>query len=597
MRNIYGIFLVLLLASCSNFLQEYSQDLSRVETYTDLDEVLLGDGYLPMGRIYIPNSSYRTENKYFQAVHYMSDELDVFSWDGDGDRMSIQEKMFGWHTWQREVGQAAEGNSRVAEDEDWNKAYHCINTCNMVLALIDEQKAENEREELEKMRVKGEAAFLRGLYYFTLANLYGEPYSSANLNKPAVPLKLSEVVEDKAYTTNTVKEVYDQVLEDLDLAETCLSVQETSKNHPYRADITALYLLKSRVYLYMQNWKSAYEYAQKALEKKDGLLDLNTLSNNSEDVLTKASVETIFSMGGHLLSTSIYHQKYYRSGKLINLPAYLISDELVAAFEEGDNDLRTQYYISQEDSIGGGYEYTNYAPGWVFAKVKGWKELGYKEVSDHFLFRTAEAYLNGAEAAALDGQEREACRLLQTLRDNRLVDSHPVTESGEALINLIREERQRELCLEGHRWFDLRRYMVREKYPYTKTIIHHYTKFNYEKPEYSTQYILPPNDPAYTLALPKEVLEFRNTLGINHRVARSGSDFIPDIPEIPMSEAYWAGYEAGKTAGLYDLENDSYDGWNRRISENPYDEDEDEDAYNDWRGGFSEGYDETFYGD
>ena len=41
MRNIYGIFLVLLLASCSNFLQEYSQDLSRVETYTDLDEVML----------------------------------------------------------------------------------------------------------------------------------------------------------------------------------------------------------------------------------------------------------------------------------------------------------------------------------------------------------------------------------------------------------------------------------------------------------------------------------------------------------------------------------------------------------------------------
>ena len=594
MRNIYGIFLVLLLSSCSNFLQEYSQDLSRVENYTDLDEVLLGDGYLPMGRIYTPNSSYTTENKYFQAVHYMSDELDVLSWDGGGDKLYLQEEMFGWHTWQRDVGQAAESNSRVNEDEDWNKAYHCINTCNMVLALIDEQDTENEIEELEKTRVKGEAAFLRGLYYFTLANLYGEPYSSANLNKPAVPLKLSEVIEDKDYITNTVQEVYDQVLEDLDLAEACLSVQETPKNHPYRADITALYLLKSRVYLYMQNWTSAYEYAQKALEKKDALLDLNTLEDNSTDVLTKSSVETVFSMGGHLLASSIYHQRLYRYGSLINLPVYLISDDLVAAFEEGDNDLRTQYYITQEEEIGGGYEFSGYAPGWVFAKVKGWKDFGYKEVSDNFLFRTAEAYLNGAEAAALDGQEGEARALLQKLRDHRLVDSRPINESGEALVNLIREERQRELCLEGHRWFDLRRYMVREKFPYTKTIVHHYTKFNYDAPEYSKQYVLEPNDPAYTLALPREVLEFRNTLGVNHRPARSGSDYIPDIPEAEMSDAYWEGFEAGKEAGLYDLENDSEDGWKRRKTDNPYDEDEDEDAYWDWRDGFGDGYDESY---
>ncbi|MDE5612598.1 MAG: RagB/SusD family nutrient uptake outer membrane protein [Odoribacter sp.] len=594
MRKIYGTFLVLLFASCSNFLQEYSQDLSRVETYTDLDEVLLGDGYLPMGRIYTPNSSFRIENKYFQAVHYMSDELDVFSWDGYGDRLNIQEEMFGWHTWQKDVGQATEGNSRVDEDKDWNKAYHCINTCNMVLALIDEQKTENEREELEKMRIKGEATFLRGLYYFTLANLYGEPYSSTNLHKPAVPLKLSEVIEDKNYTTNTVKEVYDQVMEDLDLAEECLSVQEAPKNHPYRADITALYLLKSRVYLYMQNWKSAYEYAKKALEKKDGLLDLNALANNNGDVLTKSSVETIFSMGGHLLSTSIYNLRYYSYGALKNLPVYLISDDLVTAFEEGENDLRTRYYIVKEDSIGGGYEYTNYAPGWVFAKVKGWKNLGYKEVSDNFLFRTAEAYLNGAEAAALNGQEGEARALLQKLRDNRLVDSRPVSESGEELVSLIRKERQRELCLEGHRWFDLRRYMVREKFPYTKTIAHHYTKFNYDEPEYSLRYILEPNDPAYTLALPREVLEFRNTLGANHRPARSGSDYIPDIPEAEMSDAYWEGFEAGKEAGLYDLENDSNDGWNRRKSENPYDEDEDEDAYWDWRDGFEDGYEESY---
>ena len=75
MKKILGIFCItLLLGSCSSFLEEYSQDLSKVESYTDLDEVLLGEAYLPVGRIWSANSMLKVENKYFQTAHYMSDE-------------------------------------------------------------------------------------------------------------------------------------------------------------------------------------------------------------------------------------------------------------------------------------------------------------------------------------------------------------------------------------------------------------------------------------------------------------------------------------------------------------------------------------------
>ncbi|MFR1240871.1 MAG: RagB/SusD family nutrient uptake outer membrane protein, partial [Butyricimonas faecihominis] len=171
MKKILGIFCItLLLGSCSSFLEEYSQDLSKVESYTDLDEVLLGEAYLPVGRIWSANSMLQVENKYFQTAHYMSDELTVFSWDDRGDINGVQDEMFGWHTWQQDVGLNAEGSSRNAEDEDWNKAYHCINICNMVIDAIDEQHAANEEQKLEKSRIKGEAHFLRALYYFTLVN-------------------------------------------------------------------------------------------------------------------------------------------------------------------------------------------------------------------------------------------------------------------------------------------------------------------------------------------------------------------------------------------------------------------------------------------
>lgn len=530
MKKILGIFCItLLLGSCSSFLEEYSQDLSKVESYTDLDEVLLGEAYLPVGRIWSANSMLKVENKYFQTAHYMSDELTVFSWDDRGDINGVQDEMFGWHTWQQDVGLNAEGSSRNAEDEDWNKAYHCINICNMVIDAIDEQHAANEEQKLEKSRIKGEAHFLRALYYFTLVNMYGKPYSPENLSAPSIPIKLSPVVEDKEYTTNTVGETYNQILKDLDEADTCL-INTTIKNRPYRADITAVYLLKSRTYLYMQNWKKAYEYAQKALAKNDNLLDLNTLSSGSGDVLTKSSPETIFSMGGHLLASSIYQQRRFSYGKWVACPVYTISDDLVSAFREGENDLRMQYYI-MKDIIGGGWDFTGYMNAWVFKKVAGWENLGYKEVSDQFLFRTAEAYLNAAEAAAYMGEEGIARTLLKALRDKQLINSTMPTESGESLVTLIREERQCELCLEGHRWYDLRRYLVCEKYPYSKTITHYYTSFDYNGPLYTKRYMLETNDPAYTLALPKEVLDFQNNLGTNHRPTRTSTDYTPEEPD------------------------------------------------------------------
>ena len=530
MKKILGIFCItLLLGSCSSFLEEYSQDLSKVESYTDLDEVLLGEAYLPVGRIWSANSMLQVENKYFQTAHYMSDELTAFSWDDRGDINGVQDEMFGWHTWQQDVGLNAEGSSRNAEDEDWNKAYHCINICNMVIDAIDEQHAANEEQKLEKSRIKGEAHFLRALYYFTLVNMYGKPYSPENLSAPSIPIKLSPVVEDKEYTTNTVGETYNQILKDLDEADTCL-INTTIKNRPYRADITAVYLLKSRTYLYMQNWKKAYEYAQKVLAKNDNLLDLNTLSSGSGDVLTKSSPETIFSMGGHLLASSIYQQRRFSYGKWVACPVYTISDDLVSAFREGENDLRMQYYI-MKDIIGGGWDFTGYMNAWVFKKVAGWENLGYKEVSDQFLFRTAEAYLNAAEAAAYMGEEGTARTLLKALRDKRLINSTMPTESGESLVTLIREERQCELCLEGHRWYDLRRYLVCEKYPYSKTITHYYTSFDYNGPLYTKRYMLETNDPAYTLALPKEVLDFQNNLGTNHRPTRTSTDYTPEEPD------------------------------------------------------------------
>jgi hypothetical protein len=75
--------------------------------------------------------------------------------------------------------------------------------------------------------------------------------------------------------------------------------------------------------------------------------------------------------------------------------------------------------------------------------------------------------------AALDRFE-EARNSLQDLRKNRFGPAAlpPILSTGAALMNTVRDERRKELCFESHRWFDLRRYAVNAKYPFSKTIRH-----------------------------------------------------------------------------------------------------------------------------
>ena len=47
MKNIIYIAILILFTGCGNFLDEYSQDLVVPKTVSDLNEVLLGNGYVP----------------------------------------------------------------------------------------------------------------------------------------------------------------------------------------------------------------------------------------------------------------------------------------------------------------------------------------------------------------------------------------------------------------------------------------------------------------------------------------------------------------------------------------------------------------------
>ena len=498
--------MLFLSTSCSDFLEEYSQDKAQIETWEDLDELLLGDGHLEP--CLFANSSADEVHNNLDILHFMSDELkESTANESSDDLLAYRTNQFAFFTWQQDTGVDDKQNYVGGDEIYWNMLYEKINTCNMVLALIDEQSATDEEDVYGKERVKGEAHFLRAAYYFLLANLYAQPYDPQTASSsPCVPIKLTEYVEDKEYRRESLSAVYAQVLDDLDQAEICLQGKErVSVYHP---DLTATYLLRSRVYLYMQNWQAAAEDASRVLARQNGLLDLHTLPEG-QDAVYRDSPETIFSMGGYLIAVAFADYETWL-GFSYNT-SWLISDDMMALFKH--DDLRTERYIGETE---------NFHQQPVLKKVNGQESAwgGYDEVSDCFLLRTPEAYFTLAEASVYLNDETTARQTLEDFLATRMETPITVTESGNELIDFIREERAREFLLEGHRWFDLRRYTVCQPYPWSKSIEHYHVYFDGVDPLYSDWYRLEPNDAAYTLPIPRAIREFQISIGNNIRPVR-----------------------------------------------------------------------------
>ena len=91
---------------------------------------------------------------------------------------------------------------------------------------------------------------------------------------------------------------------------------------------------------------------------------------------------------------------------------------------------------------------------------------------------------------------------LNELRRNRFADYDDIQSvTGEELVTLIRQERRLELCFEGHRWFDLRRYGMPS-----------FSREWWDNGKFVKRYTLEENDPSYTLPIPQAVMDLNKKL-------------------------------------------------------------------------------------
>ncbi len=497
MKKILYITVVALMTSCSGFLEEYSQDLVVPKSITDLNETILGSGYIPSHELE-ENSTGSLE----WFLNFLDDDINTIRTQRASGGISVMNNAyFGYTTWQLEVGRSYNAQGLIDDNLLWNDLYARINAANTLIHEAKEMIKLNPLEEKEGNTLIGESYFLRAQLYFLLVNLYGDAYAPSSADKKlGVPLKISHYVELGQFKRNTIKEVYDQII--FDLKESIEYFENgVETNVIYRASKEASQLLLSRVYLYTQSWEMATDVAMDMLESKKTLTNLmNVQIDTASYAISANSVELIFSQGTLNLQ-----------GKLNGEAAgFCVSRDLYNLYE--DDDMRKDIYYSvsgDKDSVALNRKYRT--------------DFHVSRVSDAYTLRVAEAYLNAAEGAALSGDEALANKYLHELKGNRIKNYLAKNYSGESLISEIRDERRRELAFEGHRWFDLRRYAVNTDYPYSKTLVRNFTVYDDDDNLKFVQcdtYELMPMDLAYTFSIPIKVLELDTDLEQNERELR-----------------------------------------------------------------------------
>lgn len=306
----------------------------------------------------------------------------------------------------------------------WVPAYRDIYYANEVLEGVANSKTISESA---RNQLTGEMLVVRALNYFCLVNLFGD-----------VPLELTTDYRVNSLMPRTpVKDVYTQLSTDLLKAKGLLSGDYPTAMRARVNKWTAAALL-ARVNLYQKDWANAEAQATAVISSGQ-----YTLEADLNSVFSQASNETIWQLANDVSNTAEAAEFVpYDPG---DIPTYVLSDFLVAAFEP--NDRRYSKWID-----------SNTVDNHIYRYPYKYKDNNYDPVTEFYVvFRLAEQYLIRAEARAEQGNIEGAVSDINIIRARAGLAGITTTDK-DSVLTAIAHEREVELfCEWGHRWCDLKR--------------------------------------------------------------------------------------------------------------------------------------------
>ncbi len=306
----------------------------------------------------------------------------------------------------------------------WGNHYIAIKNYNIAIAnclLVDDE------DELKPAAdcLEGIAKFCRASSYLTLARHFGKDYDPATAATDlCVPLVLKYDQAEKPFRA-TVKEVYNQIIQDLSDAEALLSEVVPGEVRAQVPTVDAVYALMARYYLDIEDYASAADYALTVIDSEAGYALASSsdamIAEYTNDAGTEPIVQLFASVGegavGNTLYTSVQTgndvPKYFGS-------LFVPTAKLVNAYGSGDLRLQAWFTNSMYPIFSSGNYYTE---PYVFIKYLDNPALhtGNVEEGTHAAkpLMISEMYLIAAEAYAMAGEEGDATAILNELRSAR----------------------------------------------------------------------------------------------------------------------------------------------------------------------------------
>ncbi|MEN8158430.1 MAG: RagB/SusD family nutrient uptake outer membrane protein [Bacteroidota bacterium] len=325
--------------------------------------------------------------------------------------------------------------------------------------IIDKLPAlEGTVEELEQ--IEGEARLARAIAHFDLIKSFAKAYTQSDpYSDLGVPI--IEHFEIGQPERNTIEEVYEFILDEAELAGSLMQERSAEDNSSVFLTPATADALLARVNLYMGRWNDAVHFASRVIDPRGP--EQNVLFQLAEDSASYAGMflhdegtEVIFRIG---LTSSDYDGRYigynyYNKIQEKPNPDYIPAEWVLNLYADS-SDYRLLVNFKTDSTT----------HGWDWPLV--WKYPGNPlfygqsgattNANMYKMFRLAEMYLIRAESFA--EQDKDALALIDYnyLRSNRISGYVDEDYTGEALKEAIWNERQRELCFEGHHFFDLKR--------------------------------------------------------------------------------------------------------------------------------------------
>ena len=356
---------------------------------------------------------------------------------------------------QRDFGNLA--NFNIQSNNEWTEfkwlyTYATISRCNLVIDKVPDSPSS---EENKKVWV-AEAKFLRAFAYFELAKNFG-----------GVPLVLKEIsAGDGVVNRSPIEKVYEQIEKDLMEASWDLPLKsEQSAEETGRATKGAAQAYLAKAYVYQEKWPEAMVYSDSIIKSEEYNLDdpfgdvwsVNNPKGNGSIFEIQHSFDDIYYVG---TAIPVLSRSRADGGWGFGTPSSYLEKAM-------DGDPRLPYTIIRE----GDYvdaEHPSYKTElsmnesgrtnrkyYLSNSERPPKDEHLRSALNHIVFRYADLLLLHAEIAYHNANESESLLALNQVRSR--VALPPVNGGGMSLLNAIYKERQMELAMEGHRYYDLKR--------------------------------------------------------------------------------------------------------------------------------------------